>query len=198
MTITRRTLLGRLAAGVATGLAVQAMNDLSPAKVRPAPDANSVRTPIDLSGNENAYGPSERVLAAMRASLSGSNRYPGTEYHLLLNKIAAVHRVKPEQIILGCGSSEVLEIAAKAFLGVGKRLVQASPTCSLPGRFAQDLGAEVVNIPLSKNYEHDLNRMLTRTDASRPLTLVTGEEHLVHLAVQLGEFSITGPGSRQE
>ncbi len=87
----------------------------------------------------------------------------------MVNKIAALHRVRPEQIVLGCGSSEVLRIAAAAFLGPGKKLVQASPTCPLLGQFARNLGAEVVDVPLNKMYEHDLGAMLARADASTGL-----------------------------
>jgi histidinol-phosphate aminotransferase len=166
MIMSRRRLLGSLAATAATGAAFQALSDLSLAESAPAPRANALPTPILLSRNENAYGPSEKVLVAMREALSGGNRYPDAEHDLLINKIAALHRVRPEQIVLGCGSSEILRAAAAAFLGPGKKLVQASPTCPLLGEFARNLGAEVVNVPLNKMYEHDLDAMLARAGAS--------------------------------
>ena len=45
-----------------------------------------------------------------------------------MEQIASHHGVKPEQVLLGCGSCEILHASAMAFLGAGKRLVQASPT----------------------------------------------------------------------
>ena len=114
MPISRRNLLSKLMAGAATGAALQTFRDFSFAQTPSVPRIHSFAQPILLSHNENPYGPSEKVLSVMREALSGSNRYPRTEYDSLLNKIASLHRVKPEQIVLGCGSSEILRLAAAA------------------------------------------------------------------------------------
>ncbi len=172
MPISRRDLLSRLAASAVTGAAVQALGSLSLANASPASRVSMPAGPIFLCSNENAYGPSEKVLTAMREASSGGNRYPRTEYDSLLNKIATLHRVRPEQIVLGCGSSEILRMAAAAFLDPGKRLVQASPTFPLPGEFAQSVGAEVISVPLNRMYEHDLEAMLARADASTGLVYI--------------------------
>src|SRR5260370_31225454 len=63
-------------------------------------------------------------------------------------------------------------MAAAAFLGPGKRLVQASPTYPVLGEFAQSIGAEVINVPLNKMYEHDLDAMLARSDSSTGLVYI--------------------------
>ena len=52
-----------------------------------------------------------------------TNRYARTQYETLVAKLAALHAVQPEQIILACGSSEILDLAAASFLGRGKRLL---------------------------------------------------------------------------
>jgi histidinol-phosphate aminotransferase len=172
MPISRRDLLGKLAASAVSGAAIQALGGSSLANASSASRVSMPVGPIFLCSNENAYGPSEKVLAAIRDASSGSNRYPRTEYDSLLNEIAALHRVRPEQIVLGCGSSEILRMAAAAFLGPGKRLVQASPTFPLPGEFAQSVGAEVISVPLNRMYEHDLEAMLARVDASTGLVYI--------------------------
>jgi hypothetical protein len=84
--------------------------------------------PVLLYRNENPYGASEKVVAVLRESASSGNRYPRTEYDMLLDKLAALHKVKREQIVLGCGSGEILCMAAMTFLKPGKKLVQAAPT----------------------------------------------------------------------
>lgn len=169
MPISRRNLLSKLMAGAATGAALQTFRDFSFAQTPSVPRIHSFAQLILLSHNENPYGPSEKVLAVMREALSGSNRYPRTEYDSLVNKIAVFHRVRPEQIVLGCGSSEILRLAAAAFLGPGKKFIQASPTFPLPGEFAQNAGAEVISVPLNRTYEHDLEAMLARSDGSAGL-----------------------------
>jgi histidinol-phosphate aminotransferase len=117
-------------------------------------------SPILLYRNENPYGPSEKVLAVLRESAASGNRYPRTEYDTLLDKLAALHKVKSEQIVLGCGSGEILCMAALAFLKPGKKLLQAAPTFPALGRLAQTTAVEVVDVPLNKRYEHDLTVML--------------------------------------
>ncbi len=170
--MSRRRLLGRLTAAAATGAAFHTLSNFLLADVSPAPRAGSLPAPIVLSRNENAYGPSEKVLAAMREAVSSGNRYPEVEHDLLVDKISAYHRVRPEQIVLGCGSSEILRTAAAAFLGPGKKLVQASPTCPLLGTCARSSGSDVVNVPLNKMYEHDLGAMLARADISTGLVYI--------------------------
>ncbi len=172
MRVSRRNLLSRLAAGAVTGAAFHTLSDFAFASALPAPPENLAEQGIFLSRNENAYGPSEKVLATMREALSGGNRYPRAEYDSLLDRIGALHQVRPERIVLGCGSSEVLCMAAAAFLGPGKRLVQASPTYPVLGEFAQSIGAEVINVPLNKMYEHDLDTMLAQSDSSTGLVYV--------------------------
>ena len=172
MAISRRKLLSRLAAGAITAATVQALSDSSLARVPPSTAVRSPQAPILLCGNENAYGPSEKVLAAMRDASSGGNRYPHTEYDSLLNKLAAFHQVGPERIVLGCGSSEILRMATAAFLSPRKKVVQAWPTFPLLGEFAHRIGAEVISVPLNKTYEHDLDAKLAHTDASTGLVYI--------------------------
>jgi histidinol-phosphate aminotransferase len=74
---------------------------------------------IRLNSNENAYGPSPKVVAVMKSSIGSANRYPRMEYKSLEERIAAANRVKPEQVLIGCGSTEILRMAAFAFLANG-------------------------------------------------------------------------------
>src|SRR4029077_20337761 len=128
--------------------------------------------PVLLYRNENPYGPSEKVLAVLRESAASGNRYPRTEYGTLLDKIAALHNVKREQIVLGCGSGEILCMAAMAFLTPGNKLVEAAPTFPALGKLAQSAGIEVADVPLNKRYEHDLSTMLDRLSPSTGLVYI--------------------------
>jgi histidinol-phosphate aminotransferase len=129
-------------------------------------------SPILLYRNENAYGPSEKVLAVLREGAKFSNRYPRTEYDSLVLKIAAAHAVNPEQIVLGPGLSGIFRSAASVFLGTGKKLVQASPTFPTLGKFAQLVGADVVDVHVNKRYQHDLDAMLALAGPSASLIYI--------------------------
>ena len=114
--------------------------------------------PILLNSNENAYGPFPSVLA-MKNPFQDANRYPDRGYDKLIERIAALHNVKTEQVTLGCGSTEILKMAASAFTGPGKKLVMASPTFEAIEFYAKAANAEVVKVPLAASYAHQLVQM---------------------------------------
>jgi len=93
MTISRRILLQCLSTGAAATVAGPWLAKLSAA----GPSGR----PIRLNRNENAYGPSEQAMAAMRQQVSSANRYADVDTEALRRKIAAYHRVTPEQVVLG-------------------------------------------------------------------------------------------------
>src|SRR2546430_1441932 len=129
MLITRRNLLRHIATGAATA-ALPCLAEGSPGSRRGVwleEAAGNPGGPIRLSRNENAHGPSAKVKAAMKdAALNAANRYPEVEAEALRNKIAAVHGIAPEQVVLGCGSTEIMRMAVDAFAGRRKKLVLAT------------------------------------------------------------------------
>ena len=142
-----------MVAGAAT-MAIPSLTEVSlgavRASARPAENTGNVAGPIRLSRNENAYGPSARITSAMQeAAVNTANRYPDTEAEALRIKIAAFHHVAPEQVVLGCGSREIMRTAVDAFAGRGKKLVLAQPTFDLMARFAENAGVEAIAVPLT-------------------------------------------------
>jgi histidinol-phosphate aminotransferase len=115
--------------------------------------------PIRLDSNENPYGPWPSLREVMREALAQANRYPDGAEDRLREAIAKYHSIRPEQVLLGCGSGEILKIVGDAYCGPGRPLVQASPTFGLTGVFAERHGGEVRRIPLTADYEHDLDAM---------------------------------------
>src|ERR1039458_8173970 len=72
---------------------------------------------IKLNTNENPYPPSPKVLAATRAAVDGQLRlYPNPTAQLLRERLARLHDCRPENIIVGNGSDELLAMAVRAFV----------------------------------------------------------------------------------
>ena len=173
MSFSRRKLLQNIGVGAVIGAAAPALRGFPLTSAADQPVRVATATdPVLLYRNENPYGPSGKVMEVLRESVASGNRYPRTEYDTLIGKLAVEHKVKPEQIVLGCGSGEILGMAALAFLKPGKKLVQAAPTFPSLGKLAQAAGVEVVSIPLNKRYEHDLPAMLDAARASTGLVYV--------------------------
>jgi histidinol-phosphate aminotransferase len=124
-----------------------------------------------LNNNENAYGPSRGVQAQLQKSLLSANRYP-VSGEMLVARIAAMHRVQRECVLVGCGSTELLRAVSAEQLRPGKTLITASPTFEAVSRFAHDCGALSLAIPLDHEFSHDLNATLSRVDSSTALIYI--------------------------
>jgi len=173
MQLSRRNFLRSVGMGTAAATSVQWSLPAWPSAAAFEPArTKEPGGPIRLDNNENVYGPSRKTAAAIRAALGSANRYPFNEYDGLIDRIASFHKVKPEQILLGCGSSEILRLAAAAFLGPGKQLIQASPTFESMDHYARSAGAEVISVPLTATFAHDLDAMLARTATSSTLAYI--------------------------
>ena len=168
MALTRRKLLRGLGTGI-VGAAAPSLTDAS----WPTAQEHGSRVPIRLHRNENPYGPSRDVINAMhKASLTAAHRYPDVETDRLRRAIADRHKVTTDRVVLGCGSIEILRAAAQSFLESRGRLVVASPTFDWFARYSQHPGTEVVRVPLTKDYSHDLDAMLARGGASASLVYI--------------------------
>ena len=127
---------------------------------------------ILLYSNENAYGPSAKVRNAITSAAQNANRYPRMRYNSLTEKIAGIHNVSPDRVLLGCGSTEILRVAACAFLGRGKQLIHASPTFEAIEHYAASVDSEVIAVPLTSAFAHDLDAMLGRVGASTAVVYI--------------------------
>jgi len=175
MSISRRTLLRRLGAGAAAAVTAPhiRVDALGAMRDGPLRETSRAGESIRLSRNENAYGPSATVMAVIRdTALTATSRYPEVEAEALQRKIAGLHRVSPEHVVLGCGSSEILRMAIAAFVGPHRKLIAALPTFESIGGWAQRAGATVVGVPVNRDYTHDLNGMLARIDAETSLVYI--------------------------
>ena len=184
MPLTRRSFAGAI--GAAAGAALLETHAARAAVLaavhRGAPD-----DAIVLSFNENPYGPSASALEAARRAANIGNRYPDAADDEIRAVIAKHHGVAPDRVTLGCGSSEILQMADTAFTGKGKKAVAAEPTFEAVLDFARVLSTEPVKVPLTADFRHDLPKMAAACDASTGLayvcnpnnptgTIVTGDE----------------------
>ena len=116
---------------------------------------------VRLSANENPYGPSPKALQAMTDSFGLACRYPDEHNDVLIEKLAKLNNVNHDQILLGDGSSEILKLCAETFTGKTRgTLVAADPTFEPVLQQAGLNDAEVVKVPLTASFAHDLPKML--------------------------------------
>jgi histidinol-phosphate aminotransferase len=121
--------------------------------------ANEYDSFAKLCFNENPFGPPPSVLEAMTQAFKYANRY-GYPDGGIVQAIAAHHGVGPENILLGAGSSEILEVTATAFLPAHKKVVGVEPTFGTVYEFATGLSAGAIRLPLGSDYRQDIPAMI--------------------------------------
>ena len=133
---------------------------------------------IKLASNENPLGPSPLGWAAAEQAAGELNLYPDDTGHRLRQKLAAAHGVEPDQIILGAGSSDVLDMVARAFLTGGVNAVYAAHSFAMYAIYTRATGAEgrvAAALPAShpaQPYGHDLDTMLAQIDEATRVVFI--------------------------
>ena len=116
---------------------------------------------VRLASNENPLGPSPKAIAAAERALGAVNRYPDGGDFYLREALAARHGVGIENIILGAGSSELIQMAGAALLRPGDAGVTSCGTFPLYPIAIQIAGAELIEAPL-RDYAIDLDAIAER------------------------------------
>jgi histidinol-phosphate aminotransferase len=115
-------------------------------------------TIVKLASNENPRGPSPRALAAIARAAADVTRYPDGNGYVLKQALAAKLRVAPDQIVLGNGSNDVLELATQALLRPGDHAVYSQYAFIVYPLATQARGALGIEVPAT-NHAHDLSAM---------------------------------------
>ena len=169
--VSRRSFFGGLAAALGY-LGLGPSTDLF-AQNRPGAVGNAVPrmrgnddydTIAHLSSNENCWGPPESVMKAMNNAWKYSNRYGYPDANIV-GEIAKHHGVKPENILLGAGSGEILDVVGTTFLLGGKKVLGVEPSYSSVYQHATSIKTTAIKLPLGKDYRQDMPAMIKAANA---------------------------------
>ena len=125
-----------------------------------------------LNANENPYGPSPLGLKALKNSASGGNRYAWKELFQLVDKIADFEGVTAKNIMMGPGSSDLLEKTAMVLFMNGGNVVSADPAYMSLIRVAEAAGGTWKPVPLKDDWSHDLDAMEAAIDKDTKLVYI--------------------------
>ena len=138
------------------------------------PDVNLAETRLiaRLNANENPYGPSPKVVQAIANSVAEGNRYGHGDANTLIQMIAEKEGVKPSNIMLGPGSTDLLEKIAITRFQHGGNIVSADPSYMSVMNTAQSMGGTWKPVTLAADYSHDLAGMRAAIDSDTKLVYV--------------------------
>jgi histidinol-phosphate aminotransferase len=128
-----------------------------------------IRDAVKLASNENPLGPSPRALDALQAELAHLARYPDGNGYQLKTSLARKHGLQCENITLGNGSNDVLELVARAFLTPDSNAVYSAHAFAVYPIVTQAVGAgarvaAAHDGSRGQPYAHDLQAMLAAVD----------------------------------
>ena len=134
------------------------------------PDENKLLA--KLNANENPYGPSPKAIEALKAVAQKGNRYAWKELFELVDKIALKEGVSAKNIMMGPGSSDLLEKTALVLFLNGGNVVSADPSYMSLVRVAEATGASWKAVPLKEDWSHDLMAMEAAIDEDTKLVYI--------------------------
>jgi histidinol-phosphate aminotransferase len=123
-----------------------------------------IKNAVKLASNENPFGPSPRVIEALRAAALGIHRYPDSAGWQLRDRLARHHGVAMDEIVLGNGSNELIDLACRTYASPADHIVFGVPSFA-----CYELGARSANVPfdavtLRDKLEWDVDALIAATN----------------------------------
>jgi histidinol-phosphate aminotransferase len=154
---------------------------------------------IKLASNENPLSPSDRVQRAITDALATLNRYPDGSGYYLRHALARKHEVTAEQVVLGNGSNELIELLVRTFLRPGDEAVVPHPSYVVYPMIVQAAGGIRVMVML-KDYRIDLEamaraitpmtKMVFIANPNNPTATIVTADEVAHFMSKLPERTI--------
>lgn len=141
---------------------------LSAAEVR---RRHGVERVARLGSNESPLGPSPRALAAARAALAGTGRYPDGPATELRSALAERHGVLAANVVIGNGSTDLIDLLARTFLGVEENAVISEAAFPRFEQVVRARNGRARLVPM-RDHRHDLVAMAEAVDAATRLVFV--------------------------
>jgi histidinol-phosphate aminotransferase len=152
---------------------------------------------IKMASNENAWGPSPLAIAAMKEALGNLHRYPDGSCYYLARSLAEKLGVKPEELVFGNGSNEIIGLLIAAFLQPGEEVITSHPTFLMYQKLVQVQGGVNTVVELTGDMRHDLEgieqkvspvtRMIFLDNPNNPTGSIIDREHFASFLGKLPE-----------
>jgi histidinol-phosphate aminotransferase len=149
---------------------MQAYQPIYPFEVLAARLGRAPGAIVKLDANENPYGPSPRVRAAL-AGLPHAHIYPDPESRLLRAALADLTGVPADLLLAGAGADELIDLTMRLFLQPGDAILDCPPTFGMYAFDAAIAGARVIKVPRLPGWSPDLDSVEEAARRHRPKLL---------------------------
>jgi histidinol-phosphate aminotransferase len=144
---------------------------------------------VKLASNENPLGPSPKAMAAARQALGEANWYPDGGSKRLREVLAARYGVRPEEVFVGLGSSEIIDLASRVLLRPGLTGITSEGTFALYPIAIRASGGKLVQTPM-RNYTFDLEAMAAAVTPETRIIYIANPNNPTGTAFGAAEFDV--------
>jgi histidinol-phosphate aminotransferase len=142
---------------------------------------------VKLASNENPLGPSPKAMQALRDRMEQLHRYPDGDCFYLKNGLAQKLAIRPEQLIFGNGSNEIIELAVRTFMRPRDEAVMAHQAFVVYRLVIQAAGGVSRVVPL-KNFTHDLEALAAAVTANTRIVFLANPNNPTGTIYRRGEW----------
>jgi len=142
---------------------------------------------VKLASNENPLGPSPKAIEAVRRYLDNMERYPDDTTYYLRQRLAESLNVSMDQIIMGSGSSDILEMAYHSLMTPDAEVLTSEGSFIVYYLLAQTMGVRIVSAPM-KDYGFNLSAMAELLSPRTRLVLIANPNNPTGTIVRRKEF----------
>ncbi len=127
---------------------------------------------IKLNANENPFGPSPRALDAIK-DLSNVHIYPDPAQIAMRKSIARHLNISPENIVVGNGSDEIIDLIFRSVLSVGDNIINAVPTFGMYPVVAQVCGAQTISVSRDATFRIPVDEIVGMAEQAKIIVIVS-------------------------
>jgi len=170
------------------------MGSYSP-DLQAAPGGTAPRL-ISLDSNENPLGPSPRAMEAMCAEMTAAHTYPDNDCTALRHKLAALHAVRAEEVLVTAGSTGMLSLLCQTMLGQGLNAVTSERSFIVYSMAVRAVGAQLIEAPM-RGDEFDLAAILAAINDETRVVFLANPNNPTGTMLEAGavdEFLAKVPG----
>jgi len=142
---------------------------------------------IKMASNENPLGPSTKAVKAMNRAISGVNRYPDGNAFYLKEALARHLNVTRENLVIGNGSNDIIELILRAFAEPGEEVIIGEPSFLMFKLICRVQAADTVIVPL-KDFRADLDSVKKAVTARTKLVIIDNPNNPV--GTSIGEAEV--------
>jgi len=132
---------------------------------------NKLKKIAKLNSNENALGASPKAKKAIKDNINKIFRYPDGSSYFLKNALAKKLKLKPQNILVGNGSDEIIDIIIKTFLNRGEEIITSQTTFVEYEIIARANGFNAITVPL-KDFRYDLKKIEKRVTKNTKIVFI--------------------------